>query len=87
MAADKGMAFPNEPLVESEAVAVSIWVLRGSAAPSLTVSDEMVEYKSITQSREHLLSFWAIEAERCNSDQSVISSIKAAPRFAFSPEG
>ncbi len=49
------MAFPNEPLVEPEAVAVSIWMLRGSVAPSLTVPDEEVEYKSVSQSREYLL--------------------------------
>jgi len=49
------MAFPNEPLVEPEAVAVSIWMLRGSVALSLTVPDEVAEYKSIAQSREYLL--------------------------------
>ena len=59
-AADKRMAVPNEPLGEPEAVAVSIWMLRGSVAPSLAVPDEVAEYKSIAKSREHLLSILAV---------------------------
>ena len=49
------MAFPNEPLVEPEAVVVSTWMLRGSVAPPLTVPDEEVEYKSVSQSRKYFL--------------------------------
>ena len=53
------MAFQDEPLVEPDAVALSIWMLRGFAAPSLTMPDEVAEYKSTSQSREYILGLLA----------------------------
>ena len=46
------MAFPDEPLVATDAVALPIRMIRRAIA---TMRDEVAEDKSITLSREYLL--------------------------------
>ena len=53
VAANKRMAFSDEPLVATDAVALPIRMFRRVIEP---MPDEMTEYKSITLSGKRLLS-------------------------------